>query len=233
MPPGGGAALICNRTNWAGTLVQLLYSGRRLIFLAPMEACCLLLRRIFEIIPEQIRRDWPLDPEHLRESLLFTDLLPDISEAGIMPLLKKTGPGRAKEGFDYYQKFLAAARKMVDRGDTIAIYGEHKKFSSRPEGSLGLATRLALRARVPLIPAAIRGPGRLENHGFRFDSQSRPVWTGTGNSDRTVIYRIGRPLLPANYPEGEDKRALKILTAELREQLCRLGERRRRCEFYP
>jgi 1-acyl-sn-glycerol-3-phosphate acyltransferase len=108
---------------------------------------------------------------------------------------------------------LAAARKVLANGELFGIYPEGTRS---PDGRLyrgktGVA-RLALEARVPVVPIAVIGTDRVAPPGKRFGSFTRP------------LVRFGRPLDFSRYDGlAGDRFILRSVTDEIMYEIMRLS----------
>lgn len=205
VPSTGGGIVVCNHTDFVDGVIQSLYTGRSLTFLAKAE-----LTRL-------------PDAQSLRSKLgdvpvlsLMEDVVHPVAkmvmDTSIVPISRNYKAGSAAAAHKYYEETKQKLISMIDAGRLLAIYPEGRRS---PTGRLlpfrGLAARLALEARAPLIPTAIRG-------AFGLLSDPDRVSDGAAHS-RSIVYCIGKPILPSEFPDGASKHAIKELTDRAQSQV--------------
>lgn len=214
LPESGGAILVCNHSDISDGLIQLLFTSRPLVFLAKSE--------LFESGSRLTGGSLGLNIEDLlsRSDVLAQlpkDLLADfmslisqfIKDLDAIPIIRSYRGGTTHESAGYYRDLTRKILSRLESGQAIAIYPEGKRST---DGKLlpfrGLAARLALAARVPIVPCGLVGSTGLGN----------PMAWKPGRI-RTVVYHIGVPILPDTFPEGTSKRAVKHLTETIRNRV--------------
>lgn len=115
--------------------------------------------------------------------------------------------GSAKEAASYYKAVEDQLVEMLKSGKLVSIFPEGTRSETGVMGPFKVMTaRLAIRAGVPIIPSGIHG-------AFGFTTPENFL---TGEAlKRLILYNIGQPILPKDFPEGDEKKASKELTAEL------------------
>lgn len=154
-------------------------------------------------------REWA---EHA-ESLLnvFSETLMDVT---VLPVVRNYRSGQASGSVSYYHQFLDRCLQMLAEGHVIAVYPEGTRSKDgRMQRFKGFAARMALQARVPVVPAALCGI-------FGLSDVQR--WAEGKNRGRSVIYRIGPPITPEEFPPGTDKRSIKELTRRMEDGVAEL-----------
>ncbi|MCB1306572.1 MAG: 1-acyl-sn-glycerol-3-phosphate acyltransferase [Leptospiraceae bacterium] len=214
VPPKGGLLIVCNHTDIIDGVIQGLYTGRDLSYLAKAE--------LFD-------RDWLTRLQTLRRDMerlgVPSDLLSFLDDAleisgqllddiHILPIIRNYRAGHASGNKAYYDEVMESIATILSEGRAVAIYPEGTRSQ---DGNLqsfrGFAARVALHARVPVLPAAILGA-----HGF-CDLQS---WVNGENRHRTITYRMGRLIAPEEFPAGTDKRSIKAFTQRLHSAVAEL-----------
>lgn len=240
IPKQGGALLVCNHTDIVDPLIQELYSGRELHFLAKAELfdAAPLRERITELRVEFDRLErsdeasgdarfdggagwpegWPQGPAELlglaERALDFLERY--IRDARVLPIVRGYRGGDARSSLDYYAEILERVQELLQNGEAAAIYPEgERSLDGRRLRFRGFAARAALRSRAPLIPCAILGARGFSDLNRWVTGRKRP---------RSLIYRIGEPLDPSDYPSEESKASVKELTRRLEAAVDRLLE---------
>ena len=203
LPASGGAVIVCNHTDLSDGLIQLLYTPRPLVFLAKSE----LFEsggnlRISDIIEgNEFFRQFPSD--------ILADMMSlagqFIQDVDAMPVIRGYRGVHRRDAAAYYRELAESVVKRLTAGELVAIYPEGRRSTS---GELlpfkGFAARMALLARVRVIPCCIQG-----NTGLASPRLMEK------NSPRSVIYKIGQSILPEEFPEGGGKYAVKRLTQKI------------------
>ncbi len=207
MPRTGGALLVCNHGDSFDALIQGLYSGRRLTFMAKAElfegGWMEKLSEAREKLREQgLPDEWAELAETLLE--LFSQTILDTT---VVSVIRNYRTGSAGESVAYYDELLERVLGHLKEDRVVAVYPEGERSGDgKMKPFKGFAARVALAAQVPIIPAAIVGAHGLSDLGR---------WAQGRNRGRSVIYRIGKPIPPVHFPNGRDKRAIKTLTREM------------------
>lgn len=124
---------------------------------------------------------------------------------------KASKASSARDAVQYYKDLEEYLVKLLQEGHFISIYPEGTRTET---GELGpfkaMAAKLAIRAGVPIVPSGITGAWKFLTVGSLL----------SGNMFQTRIrYNIGEPIQPADFPEGDEKRAAKDLTARLESEV--------------
>ncbi len=194
VPKTGGTLIVCNHSDLIDPLVQGLYTGRNLSYLAKAE---LIdgnpLRRFQRFVDRARRMGVPaLVLGILTETLeVLSQLLRD---ARILPIVRGYRTGSAAGSWQYYDEVIANVVRMLREGEAVAMYPEGgRSYDGKLRAFRGLAARIAIQAGVPVIPTALVGA-----HGFsdlnRWVSNHR-------KTNRSIIYRIGEAIDPREYAE--------------------------------
>ncbi len=207
--PDGGAIIVCNHTDYMDSLIQGLYTGRSLTFLAKSEIMDSRIPQLFASKEVQEKaKEFPI------LSVMEGVMGPVgklVMETGVVPVVRNYRGGRARVAKYYYEGILDKLVKMIKGGKLVAIYPEGKRS---PTGRVlpfrGFAARVAMESGCPIVPAAVTG-------SYQLSDVER--WVKGGNRSRSVIYQIGRPILPSEFPAGRDKRAVKELTARMEKEV--------------
>ncbi len=211
IPAQGGVLLICNHSDLIDPLLQGLYSGRDLSYLAKAE---LIdgnpLRRFRRFVERAQKSGVPaLVVGILTEVLeLFTQMLRD---AKILPIIRAYRSGRAASSMEYYNEVIANVVLLLNEVDAVAMYPEGgRSFDGKLKPFRGLAARIAIQAQVPVVPCALVGA-----HGF---SDLNRWVSGRRTSQRSILYKIGEPIQPDSIVDSdsrEQKEQIKSLTQQL------------------
>ena len=216
MPATGGAVLVCNHSDLFDAVIQGLYSGRQLTFLARAG-----------LVDEEWKEKMAAARDELRDQPgdIWLDLAEEILgifsqtlvDATAVPVVRNFKGGQATEAYKYYDGLLNRVVKLLSQGEAIAVYPEGtRSLDGKLHTFKGFAARIALEARVPVVPSALVGVYALS------DVQR---WAQGRNRNRSVIYRIGEPILPGEFPAGRSKRAIKELSTRMQNRVAALMER--------
>lgn len=203
--PDGGAVIICNHTDYLDSLIQGLYTGRSLTFLAKSDIMDSRIPQLFASKEIQDKaKEFPV------LSVMEGVMGPVgklVMETGVVPVVRNYKGGRARVAKYYYDGILEKLVKMIKGGKLVAIYPEGKRS---PTGKLlpfrGFAARVAMEAGCPIVPSAVSG-------SYMLSDVER--WVKGGNRSRSVIYQIGKPIPVSEFPKGRDKRSVKELTERM------------------
>lgn len=201
LPAKGGAIVVCNHTDISDGFIQLLYTPRPLVFLARSE--------LFE---GALGGNFNLD-EFLRNNEYMSqvpgDLLTDvlnlagqfILDVDAMPIIRNYRGARRSESRSYYEDLMRRLGERLTAGEVVAIYPEGRRSREGLLPFRGFCARVAIASKVPVVPCFLSGNAGLGDPA----SWARPAL-------RSVVYRIGKPILPADFPGGQGKAAIKRLT---------------------
>lgn len=222
IPARGGVLLVCNHSDLIDPLLQGLYSGRNLSYLAKAELIDGNPLRRFRRFVEHARKSGvsTLVAGILTEVLeLFAQMLRD---AKILPIIRAYRSGRASSSMEYYNEVIANVVQLLNEGEAVAMYPEGgRSFDGRLKPFRGLAARIALQAQVPVVPCALIGA-----HGF---SDLNRWVSGRRTSQRSILYKIGVPVQPdpvADVNSREQKEQIKSLTRKLHNAVSELLQQR-------
>jgi len=96
---------------------------------------------------------------------------------------------------------IAEATSFLEAGDLVGIFPEGTRSTAEEMGSAhGGAAFIAIRAGVPVVPVALAGTEKVWPKGQRLPKLRR------------VTIRYGRPIMPADFPEGSRKEQVSLLT---------------------
>jgi 1-acyl-sn-glycerol-3-phosphate acyltransferase len=118
-----------------------------------------------------------------------------------------------RSGADAAEGALAAAKRILGRGELFGIYPEGTRSHDGRlyRGKTGVA-RLALETKVPVVPVAVVGTDVVAPPGKKFGAVTRPV------------VRFGRPLDFSRYEGLENDRfILRSITDEIMYEIMRLS----------
>jgi len=206
-PLKGGVILCCNHTDLSDGLIQLLYTPRPLVFLAKSELFDVVGGLRFEDLfsrnglLSQVPKDIITDAMNLAGQF--------IKDLDAMPIIRAYRGSSHKESVKYYSDLAEKITYRLFRGEAVAMYPEGGRSRKGLLPFRGFAARVALRAGVPIVPCAVRG-----NTGLTTPRALKLPMTQA--VPRSVIYRIGEPIPPSEFPDGREKLAIKRLTATIR-----------------
>lgn len=216
IPTSGGALLICNHTDLIDPAVQAVYSPRKLIFLGKrelfepdIEAKQFLYQQGSPLNLPGISLMRPIVDKAL-ETFAFVQRMQFLEWGGVPIIRNHRGEG-ARAAAEYYHDLEDYMVDLLKGGHFLSIFPE----GTRTETGLmnpfkALAAKLAIRAQVPIVPSGISG-------AFGFLNLQNLV--SGGLFKRKVRWNVGRPLPPAEFPTGDEKKASKELTAILEKQV--------------
>ncbi|MCR9143128.1 MAG: 1-acyl-sn-glycerol-3-phosphate acyltransferase [bacterium] len=234
IPLTGGGIIISNHTDYIDVPVQGVNCPRKCIYVGKQE--------LFE--PEKDLKKFlfqegsPLNlpPFFVAKALLERALEVygaatriQLMEFGGQPIKRsfkgdKSGengenPGKAasaRDAVQYYKDLEDHMVEMLKAGEFISIYPEGTRTETGVIGPFkAMAAKLAIRAGVPIVPSGISG-------AWKFLTLESFL---SGRMFKTHIqYNIGQPIMPEEFPEGDEKRAAKELTARLERDVYALIE---------
>lgn len=210
LPEKGGAVLVCNHTDISDGFIQLLYTPRPLVFLAKSE--------LFDTGKRFNLDDFLRGNEFL--SQVPGDLTADILnlagqfilDVDAMPIIRNYRGEKRSDARGYYNDLLDRLKERLSAGEVVAIYPEGRRSRKGLLPFRGYAARVALAARVPVVPAFLSGNTGLGEPA----AWARPAL-------RAVVYKIGAPILPDEFPQESGKRAIKRLTSLIQDRVRALG----------
>ena len=219
IPLTGGGIIISNHTDYIDVPVQGVNSPRKCIYVGKQE--------LFE--PEKdlkkflFQKGSPLNlpPFFVARALLERALEVygaatriQLMEWGGKPIKRSlkgentsTNTSNAKEAVQYYKDLEDYLVELLQEGNFVSIYPEGTRTETGVIGPFkAMAAKLAIRAQVPIVPSGISG-------SWKFLTMESLL---SGRMFKTHIqYNIGQPILPSEFPQGDEKRAAKELTAQL------------------
>jgi len=163
--------------------------------------------------------DWLFMPLTLPRRVTFVAKAEYFTSPGIKGWFQKkffSGAGQVpidRSGASAAEGALTAAEKILAEGELFGIYpeGTRSRDGRLYRGKTGVA-RLALEARVPVIPVAVLGTDVLAPPGKKFGAIARPV------------VRFGSPLDFSRYEGLENDRfILRSITDEIMYEIMRLS----------
>lgn len=220
IPPEGGAILICNHTDLIDVPVQAVYSPRKVVFLGKAE----LFESGEEIKKILFREGSPLTlpgVSFIRPVLekglevFGATMKAQMLEWGGRPIIRNFRGEGAREAVEYYQDLETYMVQLLGEGNMLSIFPEGTRTTTGVMGPFkAMAAKLAIRAKVPIIPTGISG-------SYQFLTTESAL---SGKMFKNIIqFNVGRPILPSEFPAGDEKRAAKELTAILEKQVYALS----------
>jgi 1-acyl-sn-glycerol-3-phosphate acyltransferase len=163
--------------------------------------------------------DWMFMPLTLPRRVTFVAKAEYFNTPGIKGWFQKkffSGAGQVpidRSGASAAEGALSAAKRILDAGELFGIYPEGTRSHDGRlyRGKTGVA-RLALEAKVPVIPVAVVGTDVVAPPGQTFGRFTRP------------IVRFGKPLDFSRYEGMEnDRYILRSITDEIMYEIMRLS----------
>ena len=227
IPLTGGGIIVSNHTDYIDVPVQGVHCPRKCVYVGKQE--------LFE--PEKDLKKFlfqegsPLNlpPFFMAKALLERGLEVygaatriQLMEFGGQPIkrsFKGDDSGRAasaRDAVQYYKDLEDHLVELLKAGEFISIYPEGTRTETGVIGPFkAMAAKLAIRAQVPIVPSGISG-------AWKFLTLESFL---SGRMFKTHIqYNIGQPIMPADFPEGDEKRAAKELTSRLEKDVYALIE---------
>ncbi len=227
IPLTGGGIIVSNHTDYIDVPVQGVHCPRKCVYVGKQE--------LFE--PEKDLKKFlfqegsPLNlpPFFVAKALLERGLEVygaatriQLMEFGGQPIKRSFkgdasgGPASARDAVQYYKDLEDHLVELLKAGEFISIYPEGTRTETGVIGPFkAMAAKLAIRAQVPIVPSGISG-------AWKFLTLESFL---SGRMFKTHIqYNIGQPIMPTEFPEGDEKRAAKELTARLEKDVYALIE---------
>ncbi|TGK13081.1 1-acyl-sn-glycerol-3-phosphate acyltransferase [Leptospira fletcheri] len=218
VPESSGGVIVSNHTDNLDVIVQGTAVSRKIVYLGKYE--------LFH--PQEPFLELLKDPsfEHFPLSLVKAGLKTTFDAIGGyqgktllnwggVPILRSHNITDSKSAAKYYEDLENYMVDLVQKGELISVYPEGTRSEDGKLGSFkALAAKIAIRAGVPIIPSGIHGAWRMT----KLDSFL------TGKVFKTkIVYKIGRPIFPAEFPNEPLKRSAKLLTEELERRVAELS----------
>lgn len=216
IPKNGGAVLVCNHTDSLDIPVIGFYVPRKVIMLgksevfSPQEALVKKLNEKNSLFNAPI---FNLFKTGLETSLnTIGDIYSSqIKKLGGMPIIRNFHGEDAKSAVAYYDELENYLISILHSGEILCIFPEGTRTLSGVMGPFkALAAKIAIRAKVPIIPSGISG-------AWNMSTPQALISGRTLNS--SIKYNIGVPVMPDAFPQEPDKKAAKILTEELEKRV--------------
>lgn len=217
IPMTGGGLIVSNHTDLIDVPVQAAHSPRKIVYFGKAE----LFEPDEELTKFLFQNGSPLNVmpglalwKPVLEKILrfYADMLrTQMIEWGGRPIVRNYRGETARDAVEYYRDLEDNMVALLNEGNLVSLYPEGTRTETGIMGPFkALAAKLAIRAQVPIIPSGISG-----SFGF-FTPQS--ILSGRIFSTK-IIYNIGKPIPPSEFPKGDEKKAAKELTAELEKQV--------------
>ncbi|MCB1141611.1 MAG: 1-acyl-sn-glycerol-3-phosphate acyltransferase [Leptospiraceae bacterium] len=216
IPKTGGAVLVCNHTDALDVPIQGVFLPRKITFLGKYE-----LFNPQEPILQMIR-----DKNSPLASPLFAPLVSILEENlknfgdyyakqmklwGGMPVIRSFQGTDAKAAVAYYEKLENYMVDILKSGEILSIYPEGTRTETGLMGPFkAMAAKIAIRAKVPLIPSGISGAWKM--------STTQAFLSGAAFRTK-ITYNIGNPIPPDQFPNDSEKKSAKMLTEELEKRV--------------
>lgn len=204
VPEKGGCILVCNHSDLIDAVIQGLYSGRNVTFLAKAELFDPAFAEKLKSLKESASNEQDSSSRFEIGDELMNIISQIYMDASIMPIVRNYRGERAAEAVEYYRSTLEKIKTRLNTGEMIAIYPEGTRST---DGKLqrfkGFTARIALEAKKPIIPAAIKGA---------FGLSDWTTWVTGSFRNKSIIYKIGKAIQPSEFPPETGKHSVKILT---------------------
>ena len=228
IPATGGALLICNHTDLVDAPVQAVYSPRKIIFLGKrelfepdIEAKEFLYQQGSPLNLPGISLVRPLVDKAL-EVFAFMQRMQFLEWGGVPIIRNHRGEG-ARAAAEYYHDLEDYMVDLLKQGHFLSIFPEGTRTETGIMGPFkALASKLAIRAQVPIVPSGISG-------AFGFLNLQN-LFSG-GLFKRRIRWNVGRSVRPSEFPSGDEKKASKELTAILEKEVYALTLHPERREY--
>ncbi|MBX7057090.1 MAG: 1-acyl-sn-glycerol-3-phosphate acyltransferase [Leptospirales bacterium] len=221
IPLEGGAILVCNHTDYVDVPVQAVHSPRKIVYLGKAE----LFEPERDIASFLFREGSPLNLPGLNVVKPIVEAALNVygqahraqlKEWGGHPIIRNFRGDGARAAVEYYQELEEFMVNLLKEGMMLSIFPEGTRTETGVMGPFkAMTAKLAIRAGVPIIPSGISG-------SWKFTSLES-VLSGR-LFKQTIRYHIGQPILPSEFPQGDEKRAAKELTAYLEKQVYALTQ---------
>ncbi|HNH11473.1 MAG TPA: lysophospholipid acyltransferase family protein, partial [Leptospiraceae bacterium] len=216
IPKQGGAVLVCNHTDALDPPIQGVFLPRKIVFLAKNE----LFSPQEEILKLLSQENSPLNSPALSflkaaiEDALNTaaDLYSgQLKHWGGMPVVRNYHGNDAKAAVAYYDELEEYIANILRSGEIVSIFPEGTRTTTGVMGPFkALAAKLAIRANVPIIPSGISGAWNM----------SSPQAFLSGAAFKTkIVYNIGNPITPDQFPRDNEKKSAKMLNEEIEKRV--------------
>lgn len=216
IPLKGGAVLVSNHTDSLDIPVIGLYLPRKVVFLGKNEVFNpheLLVNYMNS--PRSPFKNLPLNlAKPVMENVITTigeRYREQIKRWGGIPVVRGFQGNSAKDAVKYYEKLEHQMVDIIQSGEILSIFPEGTRTTSGVMASFkAMAAKLAIRAQVPIIPSGISGAWNM--------SEPEAFLSGQAFSTK-IIYNVGNPIPPEQFPDGNEKKAAKLLTEELEKRV--------------
>ncbi len=224
IPKNGPLLIVCNHSDLIDPVIQGMYSGRGLCYLAKAE--------LFGDNPERRIRRFLERARRAGAPTILMDVLEELTalisqmfaDARLLPVVRAYRSGDAAGSIKYYDEVVQKVTELLERGEAVVIYPEGSRSQNgKLQRFRGLAARIALQTGVRIVPTAISG-------AFGFSDLNRWI-SDRQKSSRSIIYRVGEVIDPRDFqaPDAKvSKENIKNLTQRLQDDVAALLERRPR-----
>lgn len=223
IPKTGGAVIISNHTDYLDVPVQGVFIDRKIVYLAKYE----LFHPQEDILAyvENPKSPFSKPPLSLMKPMirLLVNRMGDsfgknLQHWGGMPIIRNHyGESMDKKAaMGYYNQLEDYMVDILKSGELLSIYPEGTRSETGVMGPFkALAAKVAIRAGVPIIPTGISGAHNM----------SKPEAFLSGAAFKAkIVYNIGQPIPPEDFPKSPEKKAAKELTEELEKRVYYLKE---------
>jgi 1-acyl-sn-glycerol-3-phosphate acyltransferase len=218
IPKTGGAVIISNHTDYLDVPVQGVFIDRKIVYLAKYE----LFHPQEDILAyvENPKSPFSKPPLSLMKPMirLLVNRMGDsfgknLQHWGGMPIIRNHyGESMDKKAaMEYYNQLEDYMVDILKSGELLSIYPEGTRSETGVMGPFkALAAKVAIRAGVPIIPTGISGAHNM----------SKPEAFLSGAAFKAkIVYNIGQPIPPEDFPKSPEKKAAKELTEELEKRV--------------
>lgn len=130
---------------------------------------------------------------------------------GGMPIIRNYKGMDAKSAVAYYEELENYMCDILHNGEILSIFPEGTRTQTGLMSPFkAMAAKLAIKANVPIIPSGISGAWKM--------STPQAILSGAAFKTK-IIYNLGNPIPPDQFPKENEKKSAKLLTEELEKRV--------------